>query len=70
MKKAAISPSRWFGAWRARPASALVNPADDPADYGTCFGLDLSVPNEPAPARAAQPASGWRARWPLRRRSA
>lgn len=68
MKKAARSPNRWFAAWRSRPAAV---PAPDPADCGTAFGLDLSIPGEEPPPRTAAPAApGWRARWALRRRTA
>jgi hypothetical protein len=68
MKKAARSTSRWFSAWRARPVAA---PDIDPADYGTAFGLDLSLPGSDTPARTVAPApQGWRARWSLRRRAA
>jgi hypothetical protein len=53
--------ARWKRVWR--PALA-----QDPADYGTAFGLDLSLQEglpraaAPQPVRAA-PASGWLARW-------
>jgi hypothetical protein len=54
--------SRWM---RARPSAVR----DDPADYGTAFGLDLSMaegiphPVKPLPAAAAKPGDGWLARW-------
>jgi hypothetical protein len=68
MKKADRPPTRWFAAWRARPVAA---PAVDPADCGTAFGLDLSIPGDDAPPRAAPAApQGWRARWTARRRAA
>ena len=35
----AITPHRWFPGWRASPPAAEV----DAADYGTAFGLDLSL---------------------------
>ena len=48
---------RWFSGWRS-----AERPAPDPADFGTAFGLDLSL-NElvhAAPARpAASPRRGW-----------
>ena len=53
--------ARWKQVWR--PVLA-----QDPADYGTAFGLDLSmeegVPHAAPPKpKAAAPASGWLARW-------
>lgn len=54
MSKAAPS-TRWFSGWRA-PAAP---PASDPADYGTAFGLDLSLNEPPAAAGAKQPRRGW-----------
>jgi hypothetical protein len=68
MKKAERSPTRWYAAWRSRPV-APAHP--DPADCGTAFGLDLSIPGDETPPRAAAPApTGWRARWAWRRRAA
>ncbi len=68
MKQADRSPNRWFAAWRARPVQA---PALDPADCGTAFGLDLSIPSADTPPPATAPATtGWRERWARRRRSA
>ncbi|MFN9746329.1 MAG: hypothetical protein ACK57B_11860 [Betaproteobacteria bacterium] len=68
MKKAERSPNRWFAAWRARPLPA---PAPDPADCGTAFGLELSLPNsEAATTGPAAPPQGWRERWVRRRRPA
>ncbi len=67
MKKSADTPTRWFAAWRVRPTPSVRT--IDPADLGTAFGLDLSIPgehDEGPPAR--QPASaGWMARWTARR---
>jgi hypothetical protein len=41
--------------------------ADDPADYGTAFGLELSmeagIPHEPAPSSEPAADEGWFARW-------
>ena len=64
----AITPHRWFQGWRASPPAAEV----DAADYGTAFGLDLSLspiehelpPAAPAPGR--QP--GWMRRLAVRRK--
>ena len=58
----AITPHRWFPGWRASPPAAEV----DAADYGTAFGLDLSLspiefeqsPAAPPPGR--QPGWMWR----------
>jgi hypothetical protein len=56
MNEADRSP-RWFHLWRDEPAPA----AEDPADLGTAFGLDLSLQREleagSAPAAAAD--TGW-----------
>lgn len=42
---------------------------DDPADMGTCFGLEMSLrPFEPAPP--APPASHWWQRWGARKPAA
>jgi hypothetical protein len=57
MSKAA-TPQRWFSGWRA-PAAP---PDSDPADFGTAFGLDLSLheqPLEPPRAPKAAPRRGW-----------
>jgi len=52
--------ARWKRAWR--PVHA-----DDPADYGTAFGLDLSmeegVPHAVERPASAAPADGWLSRW-------
>lgn len=68
MKKAERPQTRWFAAWRTRePAASPL----DPADCGTAFGLDLSIPDELAPPRPTAPVpQGWRARWASRRRAA
>lgn len=39
MNKPALA-RRWFQGWRSAPVPA----EQDPADYGTAFGLDLSLP--------------------------
>jgi hypothetical protein len=67
MKKAERSTNRWFAAWRARPLPA---PAPDPAECGTAFGLELSMPGlEPTPPVPAAPPQGWRDLWARRRRA-
>ena len=64
----AITPHRWFQGWRASPPAAIV----DAADYGTAFGLDLSlslIEHEPPPAAllpGRQPS--WMRRLTLRRK--
>ncbi len=65
----AVTPQRWFSGWRlaARP------PQDDPADYGTAFGLDLSLDEAGAAAPAPLPGDrrvGWMRRLADRRKSA
>jgi hypothetical protein len=68
MNKAERSFTRWFTAWRARPKAAATL---DPADFGTTFGLELSLPCAEPVTRTAPPAGqGWRARWARRRRAA
>ena len=68
MSSKAAPPQRWFASWRfARPA-----PSVDPADYGTAFGLEMSLEDE---AAAAPPAPverrpGWVRRLARRRPSA
>jgi hypothetical protein len=54
----------WLSRWmHARPASMR----DDPADYGTAFGLELSIGNDepdlPATTPPPRTAAGWWARW-------
>ncbi len=34
----AVTPNRWFQAWRSQPRAVPL----DPADLGTAFGLDAS----------------------------
>jgi hypothetical protein len=68
MSKAA-TPQRWFSGWRA-PAAP---PDSDPADFGTAFGLDLSLnetPAEPARAPKAAPRPGWMRRLAARTKPA
>ena len=68
MNKPAV-PSRWSLPWRRVEARV----ANDPADQGTAFGLELSLEAErsarPAPAAPAAKA-GWMHRLSLRRRAA
>ncbi len=59
MGKAAGSPG-FFQRLLARPAPAVE---DDAADFGTCFGLELSLapvqdPPAPVPERG-EPGAGW-----------
>lgn len=63
------TPPRWYQPWRQ--AEGRVQ--DDPADLGTCFGLELTLSAEPAPTKtAAAPArrEGWMQRFTSRRRAA
>jgi hypothetical protein len=60
---------RWFSGWRSAPRPAEV----DPADYGTAFGLDLSlhdVHTEPAQTVVPKVQAGWVRRLAARRRPA
>ena len=58
MSKAA-TPNRWFSGWRTRP-----QPADmDPADFGTAFGLDLSMNAVEHEAPPAAPPAGRQPGW-------
>jgi hypothetical protein len=61
----AVNPQRWFSAWRS---TARAAPADDPADVGTAFGLELSMSNAPAEPVTSRPS--WVRRLKLRRHSA
>lgn len=64
----AVNPHRWFPGWRASPPAVDM----DAADYGTAFGLDLSLmPVEhQAPTKAAPPGRqpGWVRRLSARRK--
>ncbi len=58
-------PRRWFAGWRAsiRPAE------DDAANYGTAFGLDLSLRQPhaaPVAPAEAKPPPGWMRRLSMR----
>ena len=59
--------SRWYQPWRSAEAPAPI----DPADLGTCFGLELSLTPEPTPAKPA-PARrrGWMQRLTTKRGAA
>jgi hypothetical protein len=60
---------RWFSGWRSAPRPA----EEDPADYGTAFGLDLSlhdVRTDPAAPVVAKAQTGWVQRLAARRRPA
>lgn len=47
---------RWYHPWRDEPAA----PADDPADLGTAFGLDLSLQRAHESGSApAETDTGW-----------
>lgn len=69
MSKASTPPGL-FQRLLTRPTPML----QDPADYGTCFGLDLSLDQAsagPAPtAPADRPAPGWMQRLSRRARGA
>lgn len=61
-------PPRWYQPWR----QAEVAAQDDPADFGTCFGLELSLLAEAEQAKAAAaPARrmGWMQRFASKRRA-
>lgn len=69
----AETPHRWFPVWRATPPAADL----DPADYGTAFGLDMSLsaidheapvsePSAPSPLVGRRP--GWVRRLAARRK--
>lgn len=66
----AVTPHRWFTGWRASPPAVDM----DAADYGTAFGLDLSMmPVEhdaPPPAAPASRQLGWVRRLSARRKPA
>ena len=69
MSKPATSP-RWYRPWRQ--AEARVQ--DDPADLGTCFGLEMSLTSLAAepPAKASAPLAprrGWMQLLTSRRRA-
>lgn len=60
----------WYAPWRSVERAPA---ADDPADLGTAFGLDLSMapaeePPPAAPKRRDTSPGRWLDRLPLRRR--
>ena len=57
---------RWFPGWR----SARVPAEQDPADYGTAFGLELSLPELRSEPPAVKARTGWGQRLASRRRPA
>lgn len=60
--KTPTAPSTILPRWLRRAAPC----ADDAADYGTAFGLELSLqplPTPPAEARPTGPAGKRRGRW-------
>ncbi len=62
------NPPRWYQPWRQSEARV-----QDPADLGTCFGLEMTLAAEPAPTKpAAAPARrvGWMQRLTSKRRAA
>jgi hypothetical protein len=65
----AVTPPRWYAAWRAVVPAAQ----DDPADLGTAYGLDLSLSElmaEPRPPIAVERRTGWVRRLAPRRKPA
>lgn len=56
MNKSPTEP-RWYQPWRR--ADVRVN--DDPADLGTCFGLEVSLTAQAAAVKAVEPPRrlGW-----------
>ena len=61
----AVTPRRWFPGWRTSPPAADM----DAADYGTAFGLDLSMLPVDHKVLPAAPPSGRQPAW-VRRLSA
>ncbi|MBI5718369.1 MAG: hypothetical protein HZC37_11875 [Burkholderiales bacterium] len=62
------TPPRWYQPWRASEGRV-----QDPADLGTCYGLEMTLTAEPAPTKtAAVPARrvGWMQRLTSRARAA
>jgi hypothetical protein len=61
----ANSATRFLRRVRTRPAQVRARPADfsDFADFGTAFGLDLSLQPEAGPALPATPAARGHAWW-------
>lgn len=66
MNKADSSP-RWYAPWRQGEKRL----ADDPADLGTAFGLDLSLTPESTKAEPPEDSQpGWMQRLVARRKPA
>jgi hypothetical protein len=61
-----VRSSRWYAPWRRSEARAQ----DDPADLGTCYGLELTLAAEPSPAKPAARRPSWMQRLAGRRRAA
>ena len=63
-----VTPNRWFPGWRVSKPDADM----DAADYGTAFGLDLSMsPVDFEPPPSTPPAGrqpGWVRRLAVRRK--
>lgn len=59
---------RWYQPWHR----AEVRAQDDPADLGTCFGLEVSLGAAAVPAKteAAPRRLSWMQRFTARRRTA
>ncbi len=71
MPHQANTTPRWYARWRSRAAGRH----DDAADFGTAFGLDLSLSEMGDDATTARPAAtarspGWIRRWARRRNPA
>ena len=68
MPSNAAKPPSWFNNWRSAPRPA---PDADPADFGTAFGLDLSMSEgAPLPPISGEARPGWMQCLSERRRSA
>jgi hypothetical protein len=67
MNKPAHGP-RWYAPWRQGEARV----ADDPADVGTAFGLELTLAAQTPPGTSPEPSArrpGWMQRLTTRRRA-
>jgi hypothetical protein len=65
----AVTPQRWFAAWRQPVRPGPI----DPADLGTAFGLDQSLselPHEALATAAVERRPGWVRRLTGRRKPA
>jgi len=59
---------RWYQPWRRTEGSVPC----DPADLGTCFGLEATLAADPVPAKTSAAPSrrlGWMQRFTSRRRA-